>query len=251
MASTVLVKDVLRRASILLEDFSAQFTGWSQQELVDHLNDACIVIYKFLPAAGSRVDAIKLKPGTRQTIEQVAASDCIPGDGTTPTAPIFGNSLIEVTRNMGVDGVTPGRVIRGVTRDTMDSVSPDWHTKTGSYVKSFMYDARTPRVFYVTPAVLGTQWVEIAWTAQPVRVPNTGSEDYSADGTSTETIKIPDQFLDEIVNFIVAKANMKDSKLADANKAAAFTNLFTGGLNAIVKALTGNSPGLTTLPTAG
>ena len=72
MASTVLVRDLIRRVSVLLQDTAPQFERWPEQELVDWLNDAQVAITKFLPAACARVDAIRLKPGTRQSIETIA-----------------------------------------------------------------------------------------------------------------------------------------------------------------------------------
>lgn len=256
MASTVLVKEVLRRVAVLLQDASPQFQRWTEREQVDWLNDAQVAITKFLPAACSRIDAIKLKPGTRQSIETIAGVDCKPGDGSTPGQPIYGTQVLDVIRNMGADGATPGRAIRAVDRDILDSQSPDWHTVAKPYVSSYMYDPRMPRYFYVTPGVQasgGNVWAEVAYTAQPLRIDNsaaTGSEQYRFDGTSTATISIADEHIDDLVNYVVARANMKDAEWADGNKASAFSQLFVSSLNAKVTALTGNNPNLTRLPFA-
>ena len=59
-----------------------------------------------------------------------------------------------------------------------------------------------------------------------------------------------DEYIDDLVNYIVARANMKPVEWADGNKAAYFTSLFTGSLNAKVVAVTGNNPNLTRLPFA-
>ena len=253
MASTVLVKDLLWRVAVLLQDSVPQFQRNPEHELVDWLNDAQVAITKFLPAACARVDAIKLKAGTRQSIEAIAASDCLPGDASTPAVPIYGTQLLDVIRNMGADGLTAGKAIRDTKRSILDSQSPNWHSVTGTAVSSFMYDPRMPRYFYVTPGIVGVQWVEIAYTAQPLKVPNSGSigaELYAITGASTTTISIADEFVDDLTNYIVARANMKEVEWADGNKASSFANSFLSSLNAKVAALSGTNPNLQQLPFA-
>lgn len=246
------------RVSVILKDTSPQFTFWPEHELVQWMNDAQAAITKFLPSACSRVDAIKLKPGTRQSIDKILAADCKPGDGSTPTLPVYGKQLIDgVMRNMGADGATPGTAIRLVDRSIKDGQSLNWHTVVGAgSVSSLIYNPETPKVFYVSPGVSASvvTWIELAYTAQPLQIDNSGtvgSERYQNSGSATDTLTIDDQFLDDIVNYTVARAHMKISKYGDPSKAIAYTNMFTGSLNAQVTALTGNSPKLTSLPMAG
>lgn len=258
MAGTILVKDAIWRVSSLLQDVSPQFVRWPEKEIVNWLNDAHLAITKFLPAASSRVDAIKLKAGTRQSIETVAAADCKPGDGTTPSAAILGTQVLDVIRNMGVDGLTPGGAIRLITdgREVMDSQSPGWHSITGTSVTGYLYDPRMPRYFYVTPGIPATpiMWAEVAYTAQPIAIPNSGSagsEAYLLSGTSTVKISVSDEHIDDLVNYVCARAFMKNATFAANGPAAAnYTALFTGSLNAKVTALTGNNPNLQRLPFA-
>ena len=258
MAGTILVKDAIWRISTLLQDVSPQFNRWPEKEIVNWINDAHLAITKFLPAACSRIDAIKLAQGTRQSIETIAAVDCKPGDGTTPAAPVLGTQVLDVIRNMGADGLTAGNSIRLLPdgREVMDSQSPSWHTVTGTAVAGYMYDPRMPRYFYVTPAVPASpvMWAEVAYTAQPIAIPNTGSagsELYLAGGSSTTKISVSDEYIDDLVNYACARAFMKNAQFAANGPAAAnYTSLFTGSLNAKVTALTGNNPNLQRLPFA-
>jgi hypothetical protein len=258
MAGTILVKDAIWRISSLLQDVSPQFTRWPEKEIVNWLNDAHLAITKFLPAASSRVDAIKLVPGTRQSIESIAAASCKPGDGSTPAAAILGTQVLDVIRNMGADGLTPGNSIRLLTdgREVMDSLNPGWHSITGTAVTGYMYDPRMPRYFYVTPGVPATpdKWAEVAYTAQPIAIPNTGtagSELYLVSGVSTTKISVNDEHIDDLVNYVCARAFMKNATFSANGPAAAnYTALFTGSLNAKVTALTGNNPNLQRLPFA-
>lgn len=253
MASTALVKDVLWRATVLLQDSSPQFVHWEERELVAHLNDAQAAITKYLPSACSRLDSVRLQVGTRQSIDTIIAADCKPGDGSTPAAPIQGVMLLDVVRNMGVSGTAPGRAIRLVEREALDEGAPDWHTETGVRVSGYTYDPRGLKYFYVTPGLSARAWVELLYAAMPVKVPAggaPGAEVYLFSGGSTATISIGDENVDDLVNYVVARANMKDSEWAESAKAAQFSGLFLASLNARVTALTGNNPGLTLLPFA-
>lgn len=251
MAATTKVKDVVRRISVLMQDTSPQYQRWPEHEIINWLNDGQVAIAKFLPLACSRVDAIKLVAGTRQSIATIAAADCKPGDGSTPTQPIYGKQLLNPRRNMGADGLTPGAAIRVVERDVLDSQDPDWHTRTGSTIRSLVFDPQTPRYFYVSPGVTGNVWMELAYTADPIAIPAggvPGAELYLFAGASTTTISVDDEFVDDLVNYVVARANMAEKKWADKGAADKHAALFLGSLNAKVAAVMGANPNLTTLP---
>lgn len=258
MISTLLVRDVLYTAGSLLQDVSPQqFVHFKERQLVDFANDAQAALAKFLPASCARLDAIKLVPGTRQSIENIPAANCKPGDGSTPTVPILGNLLLGIACNMGADGLTRGRVVRMVARKDLDARDPDWHlaSKAGTSVRHYAFDPATPRYFYVDPPVPASPavWLEASFTAQPIKIPNTGSEGaeiYKWDGSNATTLSVADEFKDDVVNYVVARANLMDVEWADANKATVFANLFLGSLNAKVAALTGNNPNLKQLPFA-
>lgn len=253
MASTIKVKDVLHRISVSLQDISPQFDGWPERELVEWMNDAQMAIAKFLPSSCSRLDAIRLVPGTRQSIEVIAASFCKPGDGSTPSGSIYGKQFLFLTRNMGPDGATPGRAVRVGDRRRKDVQSPLWHTVTSTEVTQYFFDPQTPRYFYVSPAVPASPqvWVEGAFTAQPIQIPNTGTpgaELYKWDGGSTTVISIDDEHVDDIVNYTLARARMKDIPENKTGEAQAYTALFTGSINSKAAALTGHNPNLKRLP---
>lgn len=243
-----LVKDVLHRVSVQLHDVSPQFTRWTQRELVSNLNDGQKAIAKYLPSSCSRVDSIRLVPGTKQSIERILAANIIPGDGSTP-ADVYGNVIQTVTRNMGAAGATPGRAIRIIDREILDVNSPDWHAATGTPISAYAYDPRMPKIFYVTPGVPpATQWwAEVSFLADPVEVSQVGT--YTFDGADTTAISIDDKYVDDLVNYILARAFMKDSEFAaNPQMAQSYTALFTGSINAMAVAMTGVNPNLQSLP---
>ncbi len=254
MASTVLVREVFARASSLMQDLNPQFHLAPEREMVDALYDGEVAITKFLPSACSRIDAIRLAPGTKQSIEVIPLENCKPGNGSTPAQPILGTMVLDVLRNMGTDGLTPGTAIRLTERMILDSQSPQWHTVTGPVVRSFMFDPRMPRYFYVTPGVpAGGLWIEVAFTAQPAKIPNTGTpgnELYLATGNSATTIDVADEHVDDLTNYVVARMLQRQVEWADANKANSFAQMFLSSLNAKVATNTGSNPNLRQLPFA-
>lgn len=252
MAASILAKDVLYRVSVQLTDAptsAGQFVRWTERELVAWLNDGQRVIATFLPSACSRIDAIKLVAGSRQSIETILSANIKPGDGST-AADVRGKILMDVVRNMGSDGLTPGRVIRPVARDVLDQSNPDWHLETDTTITEYVFDQRTPKYFYVCPAVPASPsvWVEVSHLVNPTDVAYT-ADSMRMDGASTVKISIDDQFVDLLVNYILARGQMKEAEAAgNANIAAAYVNLFTSSINAQALALTGVNPNLKMLP---
>lgn len=255
MPGTAKVKDVLWRASVLLGDYKPQqFIRWSENELVSWLTDAQLAIIKYLPSACSRIDAIKLQPGSRQSIEVIDPADCKPGDGSTPTEPIYGIEVLDVIRNMGTDGVTSGPAISdAVDRRLLDTQDRNWHSAKGKRVLNVVHDPRTAAYFYVYPNV-PNGWVEVSFAARPAVIPNTGTREdplYAYSGDSDTTISLGDEWVDDLVNYICARAKMKQAEVnGDGSAATMFVNLFLGSLNAVITARTGNNPNLKRLPLA-
>lgn len=250
---TTLIRDIFYRASSQLNDLSPQFTRWKQRELVDAANDGQRAIAKYMPSSSARVDSFKLAAGSKQSIERILAANIIPGDGTS-AADVNGTYFQTATRNMGANGTTPGAVIRVIDREVLDTTSPDWHVPiVGSYagVRGVIFDPRFPKVFYIYPALpAGTSWwIEQSMLADPVLIPHTNEGVYAWDGSNTQTISIDDKYVDDLLNYIMARAFMKDAEWA-ANPAMAqnYTSLFVGSINAQVTALTGVNPNLQSLP---
>lgn len=248
MPSSTLVKDFLFRTSTQLLDLAPQFERWGETELVDAVNDGQRVIAKLLPHTCSRVDTVRLVPGTRQGIALIRAADILPGDGSA-AVDAYGQMLLGVHRNMGGDGRTPGSTLRIVDRDVLDSTQPDWHTKAGT-PREYTYDPRTPKVFYVSPGVpaTGNTWVEISFVADPTPVPNTGGL-FAKSGNSTIKLSIDDRNVDDLFYYVMARANLKEAEYGgNANLAASYTQLFVNSMNGQVAAVTGVNPNLKNLP---
>lgn len=247
MAGTTLVRDVLYRCSTQLHDLAPQFTRWTERELVAWLNDGQRAIAKYMPYACSRVDALRLVTGTKQSIETITFDRVINGDGSAPAA-VRGASLLNIRRNLGADGLTPGLAMRIVAGEVLDSVYPGWHMRTGTPTQ-YVFDPQTPKVFYVSPGVAfsSTIWVEAAYLASPNEL--VSADLFGMDGSSTTPISIDDKYVDDLVNYILARAYMKDAEFAaDGGLAQAHSAQFIASINAQVAALTGVNPNLQRLP---
>lgn len=81
--------------------------------------------------------------------------------------------LLDVRRNMGLDGSSPGRVITQIERQTLDVLRPDWNGAPASpIVRHFMYDIRTPKVFHVYPPqpTSGQGYIEVVRSVAPTPI---------------------------------------------------------------------------------
>lgn len=254
MASTILVKDVLWQIGVLMVDTDPQFYRFKEFDIVEFLSDGQEAICTILPTACTRIDAIRLKAGTRQSIGTILAADCLTAAGTSPSGPIYGKQLIGgVMRNMGTTGTTPGQAVRLVERDVKDAANPNWHAAAaGTVVREFVYDSSTPRDFYVSPPVpAGRLWVEFPYAASPRRITNTGTEGsprYLKAGTATDVLEVDDEWSDALKDYVCARLHLTESKYTDRNKYPVHAARFLAFLNAKTAAMTGKNPNLTVLP---
>lgn len=205
---TVSVQSVIDRVQATLQDTTG--IRWPvNDELVLWVNDAQREIALLKPDASATNETITLTSGTKQSI------------------PSGGNRLLRVVRNMSAASAGTGkRSIRLVSREILDSQTPDWHdpSVTGdaahtSVVKHYMYDEQDPRNFYVYPGVSGSAYIEIVYSANPATV------------TSSDNLSIPDIYANSVMNYVLYMAYMKDAEYAGNNQRAAnHYQLFTASV---------------------
>lgn len=245
-----LVRDVMRRVLADLQDEDPYFERWPEQFMVDLLSDAQLIIARFLPSACINDHAIRLLPGTRQSIANIPAAR-IKINGVTATADAQGISPVAFHHTMGTDGETPGRPLRVVSRQLQDTHNPGWHTTVGEYPDEIMTDPMQPGVFWVCPGVSAAvqAWIQMAYTAMPADIPPPSAAGvYAPGGSSTQIISLADEYREDLGNYMVARACMVDGKNADPAKAQTFSALFLQSISQKIQALTGTSPNLKRLP---
>lgn len=195
--ATITAQSLINRVKRILNDSTS--VRWTEAELLDYLNDAQREVVLMRPDALTKTEAMALvASNTKQSI------------------PSAGIRLMNVTRNMGADGNTPGRAIRLVDRAVLDTQVPDWHASTpANEVMHYVFDPVNPKVFYVYPRVSSARQIEIVYSASPVDV------------ALTDTIAIDDIYSNAIINYIFYRAYSKDADYAqNANLSASYWNSF-------------------------
>lgn len=182
----MIVNDILNRAGRLLSD--PTHVRWTEKELVDYINDAQRQIVLLVPDANSRTESFLLVEGSKQML------------------PAEGIRLLRITRNLGADGLTPGRVVYPTIRSALDAENPDWHTKTGTSVQHYIYDPESNRkVFYVYPSANG--YVEIVYSSAPAKL--------ATDPVNVaEQLELSDQYINPILDWVLYRCWAKDAEYA-------------------------------------
>lgn len=115
------------------------FRIWSKGNLTDYLNSAQLLITEIRPDASSDIVNLTLIPGTKQVLADT------------------NRRLLDIVRNMGADGDTPGKPIWAIDEPTLNTYRPKWHSETGkTVIRNFVYDEKVPKSFYVYPPVHAT-----------------------------------------------------------------------------------------------
>lgn len=216
---TVLASAIITKAARLLGDINN--IKFPRSELLGYLNDGQRQIILIAPNSSNYTTVVKLVAGSRQSI---------PSDGWL---------LLDLYRNMGTSGTTPGRVIRIVSKEVMDSFNPNWHAETASAVaNSYVYDIQDQTAFWVYPPNTGTGYIQLNYA----RVPT----DITAE---TQAISVNDILQTAILDYIMFRAYSKESLNLEA--AQGHWASFTLALGAKEKTETENSPNLSLTPVRG
>src|SRR5215471_1724821 len=89
---------------------------WTDDELLRWLSDGQRTIVAIDPSLGYGAVALKLDPGSLQHL------------------PDGGFMLLNIQRNLGLDGATPGRAVTVISQENLDAQDPDWHASPRSEV---------------------------------------------------------------------------------------------------------------------
>lgn len=208
------VQDIYDRVTILLLDLDRSQPRWTDPELVGWINDSRMAIIVRRPQACSTIATVSLVSGSKQAI---------PSDGVL---------LLDVIRNMGTSGTTPGRAIRRTDRQGIDDVQLYWHKGvTSSEISQYTFDDRLPKDFYVYPPAKDGTNIEIAYAKIPEAITAIGGN-----------LDIGLEYMDAVVNYVAYRAKAKDSEYANAAEAAAFYGAFNDALGMQNQSATAQSP---------
>lgn len=182
----MIASEIIDRAGLLLAD--TEGVRWTRAILLDFVNEAVWQVVLVRPDASARIESVQLAPGTRQSL---------PEDGLR---------LLEVIRNMGQDGASPGAAPRLAERGSLDAANPAWHAESGaSEIAEYLYDIRRPGTYYVYPPVAASPpvYVEIAYVASPAALEDEGGE-----------LAIDDVYAGPVLDWVLYRAFHADTESA-------------------------------------
>lgn len=218
--SVITAGNLIDKAAVAL--FDTTNAEWSRTELLAHLNQGQRLIATLQPSANATTANILTAVGSKQSV------------------PATGWMLLDVVRNMGINGSTPGYTVNVTSRKLLDAYVPDWNSAGSSAVtRNYVYDPQTPRQFYIYPPSLGTHYIEITYAAVPADV-----------ASEATVITISDAYEDALLNFMLFRAHSKQATFADPAKAQGYLALFNQALNGKITAEQANNPNLALFPPA-
>lgn len=147
----MLASDIITEVSSQLND-NNQVT-WTEAMLLGYITTAEEMIVSLRPDTYSQITTMQMVVGAKQTIPATALR------------------LLDIKRNMGVDGLTPGRSVNAVAADALDLFALDWTAEAvEAEAQDFTYDEKTPTEFFVDPPSDGTGYLEISVSRIPPAV---------------------------------------------------------------------------------
>lgn len=220
-------ENINTKATLLLQDGTN--IRWTKSELAGWINSAQREILIFKPNANPVTEAMVTVAGTKQTL------------------PTGGIQLLEVIRNMGTGGTTPGNAVTNIHRKILDVTIPGWHADTASAVtKHACFDERVPTVFYVYPPQPSSNmgYLEICYSKLPTDLT-----------VSNDTISgniFNDLYETVILDYVLYRAYSKDAEhTANANRAASHYQAFVQALTGKTQAEAGLAPAQMFAPAGG
>jgi len=167
---------------------------------IKYLNAAIRALILVRPDAGAVTESVTLSAGVRQSL---------------PTA---GLRLLDITRNMGTDGLTAGKIITPAKRSHIDFANLLWPAGTGdTAIDNFSYDKENPEIFYVTPPVHATTVVQVEMVSS--QLPTAVSTTASVTGTNSI-------FFEPLVQYMLYKAFIADDEDVEFSKGMTFLQNF-------------------------
>lgn len=180
---TQTASSIINKAAIVL--FDVNNTKWSRAELLGWLNDAQRALVALVPEASSKTTSVKMVAGARQTL------------------PADAYMLLEISRNMGANGTTPGRVPRRIDRALLDESSPDWASASQTAaITAYMYNMRDRLAYYVNPPSDASFYLEVIYSAHPPTL------------VETDTVLVADIFVPALLDYLLWRANSKSAPFA-------------------------------------
>lgn len=189
------IKALINDVAVTLND--PDFVRWSEANLIQYLNDGCLLLCQLNPLTNAKTAVITLNNGTLQQ----AGSDSL--------------GIINIHRS-----VTTGRSLRRIDPRLLDTVLPLWQEKELSDdTREFILDSMVKNRFWVYPPALGNARVEATISKKPevVGLPvNNVYDPFPLDDEHSNTIK----------TYMLHRAYSTDSGTGSIQKAQMYLGAF-------------------------
>ena len=193
-----LASDYISDAAELYGDTS--YERVTELNWIKYLNASIRALILVRPDAGAQTANVLLTSGVLQTLPTTALR------------------LLDITRNMGVDGLTAGKIITPSDRKNIDYANMLWPAATGdTEIDNFSYDKENPRIYYVTPPAHTSTavYVEMQVSQLPTTVTASGDDP-----------GVNDVFFEPIVQYMLYKAYSVDDESVEFEKAITYMQNF-------------------------
>ncbi len=174
---------IIKRVRKLLQDNGANIKRWSDTDLLDCFNEAQIAVVQNRPDTYSQVVTFQCQDKARQTV------------------PAEAYRLMDV-----IDNLATGRAVTKTDRSTLDGLVPNWSTTNGAEIEQFIYDEKSPGVFYVYPVPPVNHTINVLISRTPVPV---AINDFDNDTTDIELDIV---WLNPLINYMMFRAYMTDGE---------------------------------------
>ena len=213
--ATVKAVSLINRAEEILQDTTN--VRWSQQTLLDYLNDAQREIVLFRPDANP-----------------VNATFTLAANSAKQTLPSAGLRLLSIYKN-----ANPGtKPITNIERRVLDDQIDDWHGSTGTSVEHYVYDPMDPKTFYVYPHTTAANGsISIVYSSSPADIT---ISNFSSD---TTVISIDDVYANAILDYMLYRSYQKDTEYAgDMQRSTMYLQVFQQSLGVNNQVDAGSTP---------
>ena len=183
---TILASSIISNASGILHDETN--VRWTAAQMLEWLNAGMREIVVLKPEAYVKNESVKMAAGTKQAL------------------PAGGFTFIDINRNMGANGTTPGRVPRFIEKKVIDAENPNWHKDAAkAEILHYTFDERDPSHFYCYPPqpAANQGYAELVYSAAP------------PDTASGIAIPLDDVYANPLVDYLLYRAYAKDPIHAD------------------------------------
>lgn len=175
------VVDLIKRVQRLLKDVDG--VRWTQKDLLDCYNEALIAVVQNRPDTYSQVVTLTCENRARQNVPDEAYR------------------LMDI-----IDNEVSGRAVVKTNRDTLDGMVPNWSATAGTDVEQFIYDEKSPRVFYIYPVPPADHVINILVARNPTPV-------VIADFDNDASVMALDIiWLNPVINYMMYRAYMIDGE---------------------------------------